>query len=148
ERGERGVEVALVVSPPRIGLLEEDAVRLALPQRRPILIGPREAERQPRFSARKDLRERSFEQALPREPVVPIAKCLDAVTLSEVGLCCTRLGQPQIVEPELAREIRLHVTAEQGSRPRDVRPFCEPRTPPRIVLGYRVELREVERDRA
>src|SRR5215208_6576739 len=42
--------------------------------------------------------------------------------------------------------MRLVMTAKQRPSLDDVGPFCEPGTPPSVVLGDRVKLREVKRD--
>ena len=57
----------------------------------------------------------------------------------------TNFRQAQIVIAEIRRQTRLTVSGELRARPRDVGPFSETRLPPDVVLGYRMELRQVER---
>ena len=58
------------------------------------------------------------------------------------------LRHPEVVVPEVGRLVGLLMTAEARCRPGDVDPIGEARPPPLVVLGGRVELREVEGDGA
>src|SRR4051794_20715254 len=68
------IEVPLVVLYPRIGLLDEHPVRQTMPDARPALVRPTETEGELGLSGLKDFPERSFQQSLAREPVVPPAE--------------------------------------------------------------------------
>ena len=58
------------------------------------------------------------------------------------------LGQPQVVEAEVGGQRRLVVPAEERSGRADVGPLGEAGAPPLVVLRDRMELRQVEGDRA
>jgi hypothetical protein len=62
------------------------------------------------------------------------------------GLFASYFCQPQIVESQTARNNRLPVPAEQWARRWDVHPFGDARPPLLIILGYRMELGQVEGD--
>ena len=81
----------------------------ARPDRRPVLVRPSQTELEPRLPALQHFVERSLEQAPAGEPVVPVAERRDAMPLGERGLRVAGLGQPQVVEAELARQLRLFV---------------------------------------
>jgi hypothetical protein len=149
EGGEQRVEVRLIVLGSGIGLLEEHAIRGAVPDAAPRLIGPRQAERDPRLAGLEHLGERTFEDATATaEPVVPVGERLHPVLLRELALCGTRLAQAKVVEPEVGRQVWLDMATEQGARLGGVGPLGEARPPPLVVLRDRVELRQIEGDGA
>ena len=90
--------------------------------------------------------EGALQQPLPLEPVVVVAEAVDAVLPGEVGLGLARLGQAQVVEAEVRRQLRLVVAPEQRLGLGDVGPLRESLPPPFVVLGDGVELGEVEGD--
>ncbi len=137
-------EVLDVVFGPRIGLLDQDPIGRPVPDPRPALIGPRHAEGEVRCARGHHLVERSLEELVTGEPVVPIAEAGHPVSPGQVGLRLADFGHPQVVEAEIGRQVGLDVTAEEGHRLGDVGPFGEPAPPPPVVLGDRVELGEVE----
>lgn len=64
----------------------------------------------------------------------------------ELGLRGARFWQTEIVEAQLAREMRLMVAAEEWSSLRYVVPLGESSPPPFVVFRYWMKLRKVERD--
>ena len=149
ERGDDGVEVRLVVLRAGVGLLHQHPVGGAVPDAGPRLVGPAEAERDRRLAAGQHLGEgRLQDPATAAEPVVPVAERLDAVLLRQRGLGLSGLRQPQVVEAEVRGQRGLPVTGVERARLGGVRPLGEPRAPPRVVLGDRVELRQEEGDGA
>ena len=101
-----------IVVRPGIGLLDEDAVRGAVPDAAPCLVRPAEAEREVGLAAGKDLRKWPVEELPPGEPVVPVAERCDAVLPGEICLGASDLGHPQVVEAEVGGQVRLVVAAE------------------------------------
>ncbi len=92
----------------------------AVPAPRPVLVRPADAEREVGFAAAVHLVERTLEQAPPVEPVVVVAEAVDAVAARERGLRGARLGDAQVVEAEIRRQVRLVVPGEERSCAHDV----------------------------
>src|SRR5262249_40468337 len=115
---------------------------------RPVLVGPADAEREVRPLRLEHVLKRPLEQPLPVEPIVVVAEARETVTSRELGLRLPHFGEPQVVEPEVRGKPRLEGAGEERLRARHVRPLPETLPPPRVVLGYRMELREVEGDGA
>ena len=141
ERGQQGLEMAAMVFHPRIGLLDQHAVRCAMPDAAPGLIRPAQAERKIRLAGGQHLVERTLEEALAGKPVVVVAECLDADFSGHVRLGVPRLRKAQVVETEVRRDVRLVMALEKRCRFRGIRPFGETLPPPFVVLGNRVILR-------
>ena len=118
----------------------------AVPTPRPGLVGPAEAEGEVGLTAGQNFGEGAFQKSLALKPVVVVAESMDAVFTSEVGLCLSRFGRPQVVEAEIGRQLGLIVTMKEGLGFADVPPFGEPAAPPGIVLGNRMKLRQMEGD--
>ena len=140
EGAEQVVEVGLVVFGSRVGLLHQDLVRRPVPDPRPRLVGPGDAEGELGTPAGKDLFEGPLEEQTSREPVVPVAEARYPVRPREVGLGLAYFGNSQIVETEVRGEMRLDMSAEEGTGLRDVGPLCEAGSPPLVVFGDRMEL--------
>ncbi len=112
----------------------------------PRFVRPAQTERKIRLATRQDLRERALQQAPTLEPVVVVAESRDAVRARQLGLCGARFGQPEIVEPELARQARLSVAAEARPGSGHIAPFGEAGPPPGVVLWNGMELRQIKGD--
>ena len=129
-----------------IGLPEEDVLLLSQPSPRPGLVGPGQAEGEVGLTRREDLVKRPAQQAFSLKPVVPVAEGLDPVGLGQAGLLLPHLGNTEIVEPKVGREVRLIVAGKLRPRLGDVAPLREPFAPPGIVLRNGMELRQVKGD--
>ena len=68
-----------------------------------------------------------------------LATAADMDTTLKLGLGYPDLGNPQVVEPKVCRDVGLIVPREQGFRPGHVGPLSEPFAPPLVVLPDRVE---------
>ena len=111
-----GVEVILVVGAPWIRLVDEKLPRSADPGRGPTMVGPSQAEREVGLAAPKHLIERALEQSAASEPVVPVAKPLDAMRARQLCLCFARLRGAKVVIAELDGDSRLVVTLKERPR--------------------------------
>ena len=118
----------------------------AVPAARPVLVRPAHAERKIGLAGLQHFVERPLEQPPAVEPVVVVAKAVDAVFAREIRLRDPRLRNAQVVEPEIGGKMRLIVALELRLRANDVAPFGEALAPPGVVLRNRVELRKIERD--
>ena len=87
-----------------------------------------------------------LEQTIAVEPVMPVAEALDSVTARQFSLGVPGFRQSQVVIPEVGRQARLKMASEKWLRPGDVRPLGEAFSPPAVVLGHRVKLRQVKGD--
>jgi hypothetical protein len=129
-------------------LLEQDLRTAAVPRTGPVLVRPAQAEREVDLRVLEESLDGALEHPSAVEPVVVEAEAVHAVATREVRLPLQDLGEPQVVESHVGRQAGLVVPAEPGQRLRHVRPLREPRTPPRVVLGDRVKLGEVECNQA
>ncbi len=80
------------------------------------------------------------------EPVEVVAETVDAVVAGEPGLIGTGLLHTQVVEAQVCRDVWDCVSRILRNRGDHVRPVGEAGSPPFVVLGDGMELREVERD--
>jgi len=112
KRGKDSFEVTSDIRVIAIFLSNEDPVCCSMPDTRPALVCPAEAERKIRFTGSQYLGKRSLKQPSPIKPVVPIAKALDTVLPCEQALLLTRLGDPEVVIAQLAGDVWLLVTWE------------------------------------
>ena len=141
------VEVVGVVLHAGVSLFDEDPVGAAVPDTGPGMVGPGKAEGKIRFARLHHFTERALKEPFAAsEPVVPVAKALYPVFPRHVRLLFPSLGQAQVIEPEVCREVGLLVPYEQGLGLGGVGPLGESRSPPRVVLGDRVKLWEVKGD--
>ena len=76
-----------------------------------------------------------------------VAEAFNAVARGQVSLRLAALGQPKIVKTEIGGDMRLVVAGKQRLCLGRVGPFGKAFTPPEIVLGDGMELRQVECDR-
>ena len=125
-------------------LLHEHFVHGVLPSSVPALVRPAQCEGKVGVPRREHLLERTLEHALPAEPVVVIKKPRDPMLPGQSRLEVPGLGDPQIVEPELTRKVRLPVPGVQRIASRDDVPLRESIAVPGVVLGDLVELRQIE----
>ena len=110
-----------------VGLLSEDLAGVSMPDSRPAFVRPSQAELEGGRVRREYFGEGASEDGLsPSEPVVPVAECFHSVPPRQVGLRYTRLGEPKIVESQIGRKVRLHMTTEQRPGFGHVRPLREP----------------------
>ena len=77
-----------------------------------------------------------------------VAEAGDSILPSQVRLRFARFRNTKIVKTEIGWQMRLVVAAKERTRFRDVRPLSKSFTPPCIVLGYRMILRQIKGDRA
>lgn len=129
-------------------LTDQNVVFHTVPAPAPVLVGPAEAERQVDVRRLEELVDRLLQQAFAGEPEIVEAEAADTIKLRQRGLLAHDVDKTQIIEAQFARQVRLIMPEELRHGPADVRPFGEARAPPFIVLGDRVELRQVEGDRA
>ena len=132
----------------RIRLLDQNPVRRPVPYAGPRLICPTQTERIVRLPRSQHLGERPLEDALAAEPVVIVAERLDSEFTRQLGLRGTSLRDSEIVKAEVGRNVRLIVAAKQWLRLGGVRPLRKACSPPLVVLGNRMKLREIERDQS
>ena len=111
----------------------------------PTMVGPAETEGEVRFATGKDFIERTLKELLAiAEPIMPIAKSLNARFTCKLCLLLAHLWQTQIIEPQICGDTRLVMPVEQRFCLCYVRPFGEALAPPFIVLGNGMELRKIE----
>lgn len=145
--GQHRHEMCFVVFNARIGLLHKQFVgRVGLPGLGiPGVVGPAKAEGKVGFAALhhgiEHLREQPFATT---KPVVPIAEALDAGFACQLRLSFAGLRHAQVVEAQVAWQLGLVVSLEEGLGTRHVGPLRESRFPPPVVLGRGIELRKVE----
>ena len=120
---------------------------MPVPLPRPIFVRPAQAPRKIRLAALPDFVHRTLQHLPPVEPVVVVAKSVDAIARGQFRLRRARFRQAQIVETQISRQVRLIMTREKRLRPHHVRPFREPFPPPLVVLGNGMKLRQVKGDR-
>ena len=139
--------MSAVIRVSRIGLLDERLVCLPLPGPVPGFIGPGEAEREIGFSAFQDLIKDPFQKTPPvAEPIMPVTKSLNPMRAGHVRLGLPHLGHPQIIKPQVRRQVGLPMTGKERPRPGDTGPFRESVAPPEIVFRDGVELRQIKGD--
>jgi hypothetical protein len=131
-----------------VGLLHQDVSLLAKPPARPGLVRPAEAETERRMAGFQDLGERTLDQPAAVEPVVVVTKPLDSSGTRQVGLGLACLGQAQVIEAQIGRNVGLTVPLEQGPGPGHVGPLGESPPPPSVVLRDRMKLRKVHREKS
>ena len=100
------------------------------------------------LAAPQDLVDGALQQPPALEPVVVVAEGVDAVLAGQRRLGRAGLGEAQIVEAQVRRQLGLLVAREARPRPGDVGPLGEALAPPLVVLGGGVVLGQVEGDRA
>ena len=140
----------VVVNSP-IRLFPKYLFLFAAPPPLPGFVRPRKTKRKIWPAGCKHVVERTLEQPLSAEPVVPAAEAADTVASRQGRLRLPRLRNAQIVETEVGRNMRLVMAVEQRLSLRHVRPFSEAFSPPAVVAqvsGGTVEDRTREAARA
>ena len=132
----------------RVALIHQHVAFEPVPGARPVLVGPAQAEWQVGLTRRQDLVKGPLQEAAAREPVMIVAKPGDPVFPSEVSLGPPGIGEPEVVKPQVGRQVGLLVTLELRTSPGYIGPLGESRAPPLLILGDRMELRQIERDQA
>src|SRR6266496_4535034 len=132
----------------RVGLLHQNLVLASVPNACPILVSPAETKRKVRLARHKHLIERSIQKAFACEPIVVVAEAGDSILPRQLGLSFTGFRNAKIVKPEIGGQVWLVVAAKKRTRFSDVRPLGKSFTPPCIILGYRMILRQVKGDNA
>ena len=128
-------------------LLDQHGILLAVPRPGPVLVRPAQAEREVDLGVGDDVFERLLHELLAVEPVVVEAERRDAVGFRQCGLLLHGLHVREVVVADVAmRRARLVMAREPRHGLPRVGPFGEAFAPPFVVLGERVELRQVERD--
>src|SRR5204863_6098762 len=95
----------------------------------------------------EQIENRRLEEERAVEPVVVVAEAMDPVRARQSRLVVAGLPAPQVVEAQIGGKMRLMVARKDRSATHHVGPLRETRAPPPIVLGDRMELRQIERER-
>ena len=125
-------------------LRNQDLVLSGVPPSRPVLIRPTQTKRHIAPFVLEHIVNGFVQQPLPGEPIVVIAERVDAVGLRQLDLLAANLTKPQVIKAEIRRQVRLIVAFKERLCLCGVGPFRETLTPPCVVLGYRMKLREVK----
>ena len=128
----------------RVALGDQHLACASIPVAGPRFVRPTKAERKVGRTRVQHLVEGHLEDASSAEPVVVVAEAGDSVRSGECRLRLTHLGDAQVVEAELAGNVRLMVARVQAGAADNVSPLGEARTPPLVVLWGRMELRQIE----
>src|SRR5215469_17774303 len=128
-----------------VGLRNEYLVLQTMPDAGPSLVRPAQTEWKFWLAGRDDFVKGSVEKAFARKPIMVVAKSLYAETFGHLGLLRPCFRYPQVIKAKIRRHMRLIMPTKQRSRLRRVGPFCKTCAPPRIIFGYRMKLRQVER---
>ena len=75
---------------------------------------------------------------------MPVDEALDAVFAGHIRLRLARLGDPQVVIPQIGRNSGLIVISEIPPGLTHVRPFGKTLSPPQVVLRDGVKLRQIQ----
>ena len=108
ESGQHGPEMRRIVFDASVELFDQHVpVRDPVGEAPPALIGPGQRERKIGFAAGQHLVEGTFQQPFAvAEPVMPVDEALDAVFAGHIRLRLARLGDPQVVIPQIGRKYR------------------------------------------
>jgi hypothetical protein len=131
-----------------VSLLDERPIGISIPHTSPALVSPTDTERKIGAAALKHLSQWALKQPSPGEPVVPVDEALNTCPSCQVGLGFPSFGNTEIIETEIGWQVRLVVSAKKGSCACGVRPFSESASPPLVILGNRMELRQIEGERS
>src|SRR5205085_2311531 len=118
-------EMPFMIIQPRVGLFDQHAIRIPMPDPRPRLIRPANTERIIGLARSDYLIERSFDQPLASKPVVVVAETLDAVILCHLCLCRPGFRHSKVIKTEIRWNVRLVVARKKRFSFRRVRPFGE-----------------------
>ncbi|CUH36817.1 hypothetical protein JSE7799_01242 [Jannaschia seosinensis] len=136
--GQRALE-ALAVT-----LFEQHLPGLAVPVAPPAFVRPAQVKGKLDLGPVHQVVDRRLEDPAPVEPVEIGAERVDPGGASHRGLLAHDLGPRQVVEAERAGQLRLCVAGEVAGGCGRGGPFGETATPPRVIFGRAVELRQVE----
>ena len=146
ERRKQRIEVRAVIVVSRIGLFDQDTIRRPVPDSSPRFIGPTKAEWKIRFAGADDLLERALQKLSTRKPIVVIAECFYSMFARHFRLRFTRFRNAKVVEPQIRRQVRLIVMPKHRFRLRSIGPFGKAFSPPFVVFGDWMKLREIKRN--
>ena len=146
ESGQHGPEMRRIVFDASVKLFDQHvAVRDPVGESPPAFVGPGQREREIGFAAGQHLVEGAFEQPFAvTEPVMPVDEALDAVFAGQIRLRLPRLGDPQVVIPQIGRDTGLIVIPEIPLRLTHVRPLGKALSPPQVVLRDGAKLRQIQ----
>ena len=146
ESGQHGPEMRRIVFDASVKLFDQHvAVRDPVGESPPAFVGPGQREREIGFAAGQHLVEGAFKQPFAvTEPVMPVDEALDTVFAGHIRLRLSRLGDPQVVIPQIGRDTGLIVIPEIPLRLTHVRPFGKALSPPQVVLRDGVKLRQIQ----
>src|SRR5262249_16671442 len=129
-------------------LRDQNLFVVPVPPPGPVFVRPAQAEGEVRLARHQDLGKGAFEEAFALKPIMVVTEPVYAVFPGQVGLRLACFGQTEVVEAQVRRQMRLAMPAKQRPRSGDVGPLREAFSPPFIVLGNGMELREIKRDQA
>lgn len=119
-----------------------------MPDARPALVSPAQAEGEVRRTRGEDLVEGSLKKLFAVEPVMVVTETVEAVSFGHIGLRLADLGNAQVVEPQVGGQVWLVMPPEERAGSCHVRPLGKAIAPPCIVLRDGVVLGEVEGDQS
>ena len=131
----------LVAAPPV--LRDQHLLVRAVPAAGPVLVRPHQAEREIQRGLGQHRLDRVVEQAAAVEPVEIMHEAEQPGIARQLDLPAHGLRVGQRIMAEVARDARLVMPGEARHGAGDRRPFGESGAPPGIVLGHRMELRQV-----
>src|SRR4030095_9489479 len=138
ERDQASNEIQIISG--QVLLCNEKVAIRSIPTPGPILIRPAKAEWHGAFGILQHVIEGTIQNASAREPIVVIAKPIDAILPGQGDLFVTYFAQSKVVEPQVRRQMRLVVALKQRLCLRDIRPLRESLSPPSIVFCGWVKL--------
>lgn len=127
----------------RICLPDQYLIITTVPCPGPVFIGPAEHEGEIWLSGTEHVIYRTFHQEMPVEPVMIKAEAVYTVIPCHIGLGLHCLGDTQVIEPKIRRQMRLIVSSEQGSCLHYIIPFGKSLAPPFIIFLKRMVLRQI-----
>ena len=108
------------------------------------MVGPADAEGEVGLAARHHFLQRAFKQlASVAEPIVVVTESFHACLACQLSLLLARFGQTEVVEAKVGRNARLLVSTKQRFGFRHVSPLGKTRSPPTVIFGSRVKLRQI-----
>ena len=125
-------------------LRHQNVVLQSIPASCPAFVRPADAERKIDRRVTDVVIEGPLEQAAAVEPVVVKTESVNAVVARQFNLAPLHATETQVIETKFARQARLVMTVELRDGLRDVAPFGEALSPPRIVLRDRMELGKIK----
>src|SRR5258707_11434808 len=105
-----------------IVLRHQDFLLLTVPKACPAFVSPTKAEGEIWFAGIQYLVKRTLQQSSSFEPIMIIAKAVDAILTGQVSLSLSGFRKTQIIEPEIRRKVGLIMPLECGFRVGHIRP--------------------------